>query len=100
MVGGFALDLLGRHIARCAQHFSSPGHHRRLALERLCQPEVGDVRVAGAIEEDVLRLETPVNSAYPMRRFQCRQELPRDVHYFWGREASLPLEAMLQVLAL
>ena len=68
---GEAEALLGRHVAGGAEHQSVLGHRRDVAREPfdLGEPEVehldGDaVRpVAPALEEDVLRLEVPVDDA-------------------------------------
>ena len=57
-----ALGLLGRHVAGRADDGPRLGH-RRVALDALGQAEVGDVRLAVGVQEDVARLEVAVQDA-------------------------------------
>ena len=59
---GLARGLLGRHVGRSAQHAAGEGH-ALLPLDSLGQAEVGDVRVALVIQEDIGRLQVAMEDA-------------------------------------
>ena len=59
---GLARRLLGRHVRRSAQHAAGDGH-ALFPLDPLGQAEVGDVRVALVIQEDIRRFQIAVKDA-------------------------------------
>ena len=77
-------DLLGRDVVQGAQELAGRGQ-RADGQGPLAQPEVGEVRVAGVvspargIQQDVARLDVPVDQAVRMRRLQGRGDLGDDV---------------------
>ncbi len=65
-----AHDLLGRHVARCAQD----GTRRRLrTIEDLGNPEVGDLEQPVTGEHDVVWVDVPVQDTVAVRVGQRRR---------------------------
>jgi len=53
-------------------------------------PEVGDERLA-ILQEDVLRLDVPVNHAMPVRVIERTRDFTRDADSVGHRQLALPL---------
>ena len=97
-VGLLAPHLLRRHVERRPQN----GAHLRhgAAGERLGEAEVGQVRRAGRVEHDVLRLQVAVDDALLVRRREPLADLTEQREEPRQRKAPLALEHALEVLAL
>ena len=75
-VGGVALPLglFGRHVGRRAKNLSLHGH-RDLARFPLGESEIGDVRLARAVDQDVAGLQVAMNDALLMGVMQRTRRL-------------------------
>ena len=72
---GTARGLFRRHISRRAEHGSADGQ-TRVILHQFGQSEIGDVRLALIVEEDIGRLQVAVQNAALMRVVNCARDRP------------------------
>ena len=75
------LDLFWRHVAQRAEDLvrRREGDLDRCPAQELCQPEVGDLHAAAAVEQDVLRLDVAVHDSLVMGVLQGVAYLPHDL---------------------
>ena len=76
LVHPLPLRLLGRDVVGCAEHRARL-RHPVLHVERARDPEVGDLRLALAVQEDVLRLHVAVDEALLVRERERARDLDR-----------------------
>ena len=96
MVRRFAARLLGRHVVHRAENRPGVGHGAALG-QRSRDPEVGDVGVAVAIDQDVRRLQIAVHDAGVVRRLQRLADLPGQGKPLVERQRPLALQEALEV---
>ena len=91
-----ATGLLGRDVV------DRPGE-RRIARETVHrggvrrQPEVGQVRPVGLVDEDVPRLDVTVDQAAAVRRVQCVRHLGQQIERPLGRKRALRLDQVAEL---
>ena len=87
-----ALGLLGGHVAGCPHHLAADGRPVR-DLEPLRQAEVGDLRRAVGVEEDVGRLQVAVDDPDVVDRADAAGEAGHELGGLPGRHRR-PVEAL------
>ena len=88
--GGF--DLLRGHVGGGAETCARYGERgRRVCAGEFGQAEVGDLRGAGAIKEDVLRFDVAVEHAFLVRVLKRVAELGHQSEGFAGGESARAL---------
>jgi hypothetical protein len=65
--GRVAQNLFGRHVGRSAQQTTIGGHRRLAAVVPLGQAEIGDMRPAGQVQNDIRRLQITMDDAVLVR---------------------------------
>ncbi len=96
-VDGLAHELLGRHVARGAEHHAGLGEVRGLEPRNA---EIGDLRGAVGEDDDVGRLDVAVDHAVLVRVLERLEQLAHDAHDVVHREALVRLEVALQLAPL
>jgi hypothetical protein len=78
--GHWPLDLFWRHVAERAEDLvrRREGDLDRCPAQELCQPEVGDLHAAAAVQQDVLRLDVAVHDPRVVGVLQGVAYLPHD----------------------
>jgi hypothetical protein len=88
-VDALVADLLGRDVAQRADPPARARGHRRARVQALDEAEVGQVRVVGAVEQDVGRLDVAVHEPARVRGVQRRGDLGDDRGGALGRQPAL-----------
>jgi hypothetical protein len=70
-----------------------------LTSSERAMPEVGDLRLAVAVQEDVLRLHVAVDETVRVREGETARDLQRELDSPVDRQRALAVDELLQVLA-
>ena len=88
MIDALAEGLLGRHVVGRARQ--DPGLRQPVTrIHHLSEPEICDACDAGAIEENIRRLDVPVHHAVRMRVVEGGRDLSEQLHGLEWRKPSL-----------
>ena len=90
--------LLGRDVVGGAEHAAGGG--QALRLERAGDAEVGDLRAAVGVDQDVLRLHVAVDEAVGVRALERAADLDRVGDRLGHRQPAEAADAVLERLAL
>ena len=93
-----AARLLGRDVVRRSHHCARLGD-AALDVERPRDPEVGHLRAAVAVQEDVLRLHVAVDDAALVREREPARDRQPEVDDLVDRERAALRDHLLQVVA-
>ncbi len=93
-VDGESHDLLGRHVARRAEHRAHLRHVRRFDVR---DAEIGDLDAAVLEQDDVGRLDVAVNDAEPVRVAERVEDPGHHPHDVGGREPLVGFEVALEL---
>ena len=94
-----AADLLGRAVLDRAHELAGLGQ-ACVDLAPLDQPEVRQVRVALAVEQDVARLDVTMHEPTGVRRVERGGDLRDDLDRAFGRQGAVPRDQLAEVLSL
>ncbi len=98
LVDVHALRLLGRDVVGRAEHRAGLGHPA-LDVERAGDAEVGDLRLAVAVQQDVLRLDVAMDETVAVREREPARDLDRQLERRRDRQWVRLLDQPLEVVA-
>ena len=93
-----ALRLLGRDVVAGSEHGAGRGLLRG-RLHRARDPEVGHLRLALAVQEDVLRLDVAVDEPVLVREREAARDLDRELERTVDGQRAVSDDHLLQVVA-